>query len=349
MALEMDKRKMRILQAIIDDYIMTAVPVGSRTLSKRDDFNISSATIRNEMSDLEEMGYLEQPHTSAGRIPSSKAYRLYVNHIMQRAQLNEQERKAIRSYFTERIGQVEGLVRQTTTALSDITRYMAMVLPPQLTTVRVKNIQIVPLSSERALLVLVTDTGLIRDTMIRMPGGMNEYDLENFSRLLNRALHDKRLDGMLTDEVALIGKEMGQQKNFLLSVIEALDHQVKANTQRVELSGATNILYHPEYSDMNKAKEFLSAIESRDVLYQMLKKASTLEFSITIGDENENEELKDCSIVTATYRIGNEPMGSFGILGPMRMHYNHVLAILEYMQLSLSEALAGLMEQGKPE
>lgn len=347
--MDLDQRKLRILQAIIDDYILTAAPVGSRTISKRADFNISSATIRNEMSDLEEMGYLEQPHTSAGRVPSNKAYRLYVNHIMQRAQLNDQERKAIRGYFNSRISQVEGLVRQTATALSDITRYTAMVLPPQLNIVRIKHIQLVQLSAERALLVLVTDTGLIRDTMLRMPEGMNPSDLERFSNMLNATLRDKRLDQMAVDELMLLVDGMDGERTFLSGVLEAVEESVKKEAQRVELSGATNILYHPEYSDMNKAKTFLSALEGQDTLYQMLKKAATLEFSITIGDENEQEQLRDVSIVTATYRIGNEPMGSFGILGPTRMQYSRVLAILEYMQLSLSEALASLIEQDYPE
>lgn len=343
--MELDKRKIRILQAIIDDYILTAVPVGSRTLSKRADFNISSATIRNEMSDLEEMGYLEQPHTSAGRIPSNKAYRLYVNHMMQRAHLTDQERKAIRFYFNTRASQVDGLVRQTATALSEITRYTAMVLPPQLNAVRIKHIQLVALSAERALLVLVTDTGMIRDVMLRLPEGMNAYDLERFSGRLNAALRDMRLDQMAVDAVMLLGDEADGQRAFLTGVLDTLEHSVSADAQKIELSGATNILYHPEYSDMDKAKSFLSALEGRHTLYQMLKKASTLEFTISIGEENEPEELKDCSIVTATYRIGNEPMGSFGILGPTRMQYGRVLAILDYMQLSLSEALAGLLDE----
>lgn len=347
--MELDQRKMRILQAIIDDYILTAAPVGSRSISKRADFNISSATIRNEMSDLEELGYLEQPHTSAGRIPSNKAYRLYVNQIMQRAQLSEQERRAIRAYFCARMDQVEGLVRQTATALSDITRYTAMVLPPQLNTVRIKHVQLVQLSSERALLVLVTDTGFIRDVMLRVPEGMTAYDLDRFSKYLNDSLRDMRLNQMAVDEVVHMGEEMGSQRAFFQSVMEALEHHIQSNAQKIELSGATNILNYPEYSDMNKAKGFLAAIEGKDTLYQMLKKASTLEFSITIGEENESEQLKECSVVTATYRIGNEPMGSFGIIGPTRMHYSRVLSILEYMQLSLSEALAGLLEKDRHE
>jgi heat-inducible transcriptional repressor len=254
--MELDQRKMRILQAIIDDYILTAVPVGSRTISKRADFNLSSATIRNEMSDLEELGLLEQPHTSAGRIPSNKAYRLYVNQIMRRAQLTEQERQAIRSYFHARAEQVEGLVRLTANALSDITRYTAMVLPPQLHTVRIKHIQIVQLSqSNGALLVLVTDTGFFRDVMLRIPDGMTACDLERFSARLNDALRDMRLDKVAVEAVLHIGEETGSQRAFFQNIMEAIERQMSANPHKIELSGTTNILNFPEYSDMNKAKD----------------------------------------------------------------------------------------------
>ncbi|MDR1619150.1 MAG: heat-inducible transcriptional repressor HrcA [Clostridiales bacterium] len=343
--MELDQRKLRILQAIIDDYILTAAPVGSRTISKRADFNISSATIRNEMSDLEEMGYLEQPHTSAGRVPSNKAYRLYVNRIMQRAQLNDEERKIIRSYFFQRIDQVEGLVRQTATALSDITKYTAMVLPPQLNTVRIRHVQIVQINHERALLVLVTDTGMLRDVMLRLPEGMSGRDVERFSNRLNFILKDMRLDQLAIDEVQLLSEEMNEQRQFFQTVLDSLEQQMRSNAQKVELSGATNILFYPEYNNMEKAKSFLAALNTEGTLYQMLKRASKLEFSISIGDENEAPELSDCSIVTATYRMGSEPMGSFGVIGPTRMHYNRMLSILEYMRLSLSEALAGLIER----
>lgn len=347
--MELDARKMLILQAIIDDYIMTAAPVGSRTISKRADFNVSSATIRNEMSDLEELGYLEQPHTSAGRIPSNKAYRLYVNHMMQRAQLNEQERRMIRAYFNTRMDQVEGLVRQTATALSELTRYTAVVMAPQIETVRIKHIQLVQLSTERVLMVLVTDNGMIRDIMLRMPEGMSAQDLDRFSNRLNTLLRDVRLDQVAVDEVLSMGEEMGAQRAFFLNIMEALERNVHSTPQKVELSGATNILHYPEYSDMNKVRSFLSALEGKDTLYNILKKASRLEFSISIGEENEPDQLKDCSVVTATYRVGNTPMGSFGIIGPTRMHYSRVLSILEYMQLSLSEALVGLLEQDRLE
>ena len=343
--MELDKRKLKILQALIDDYILTAAPVGSRTLSKRAEFNVSPATIRNEMSDLEELGYLDQPHTSAGRIPSNKAYRLYVNHMMQRAQLNENERKAIRAYVHTRINQAEGLVRQTAMALSEITRYAAFALPPQYNTAKIKHMQAVQLSNERALLVLVTDTGLIRDVMLRLPEGITAQDLERFSVLLNKRLLNKRLDQLAVDQIIDIGEDLGEQRMFLQETLEIIERQLAAEQQKVQLSGTTNLLFQPEYSDADKAKAFLAALEGKDTLYHTLKKVSTLELSITIGEENDAQELKDCSIVTATYKIGRDPVGTFGILGPTRMNYSRVLAILEYMQLSLSETLIGMIEQ----
>ena len=342
--MELDARKMRILQAVIDDYILRAAPVGSRSISKRADFNLSSATIRNEMSDLEEMGLLEQPHTSAGRIPSDKAYRLYVNSIMQRAQLSDEERKAIRSYFSRRMEEVEAVVKQTATALSDITRYTAIVLPPQLHAIRLKHLQIVPVTSDRALLVLVTDAGFIRDAMIRLPEGLTTQDMERLSRMLTQRLSDQRLDQIAAVEMGELREKLGQDRVFFNQVMDAIGRNMQPGAQTVELSGATNILYYPEYNDVDKAKSFLSAIEGKDTLYRMLKRASSLEFSVTIGSENDQEELKDCSVVTATYKIGSDPLGSFGIIGPTRMPYARILSILEYMSMSLSEALLGVLD-----
>ncbi|MDD3921404.1 MAG: heat-inducible transcriptional repressor HrcA, partial [Eubacteriales bacterium] len=339
-----DARKIRILQAIIDDYIMTASPVGSRSISKRSDFNLSSATIRNEMSDLEEMGYLEQPHTSSGRVPSHKAYRLYVNNMMQRAQLSKEEQKTIRSYFSHRMDEVEGIIKQTAAALSDVTHYTAMVLPPQLHAVRLKHIQIVPVSSERALVIMVTDAGLVRDAMIRIPENMDVHRMEQLSHMLTERFRDHRLDQITQADLIELAEDMGMERAFFSSMMDAMERNMQPDVHAVELSGSTNMLAFPEYADMNKAKNFLAAIEGKDTLYQMLKKASTMEFSITIGPENDREELTDCSVVTATYKVGDDPLGTFGIIGPTRMHYGRVLSILEFMRMSMSEALLGIME-----
>lgn len=345
--MELDARKIRILQAIIDEYVMSASPVGSRFISKRDEFNLSSATIRNEMADLEELGYLEQPHTSAGRIPSDKAYRLYVDHMMHKAQLSRDEIGVIRSHMSSRLDEMESIIKQTAQALSAATHYTAMVLPPMLSANRLKHIQLLPLREGRALIVVITDTGFARDAVIRIPEDMGYEELERVSSMLTKRFANCRMDEVGERMLTEMGDELFERRAFLNTMVETIERQISIPKSGVELSGATNMLHYPEYSDMNKAKLFLAAVEGRDTLYQMLKKASQLEFSITIGGENESELLKDCSVVTATYRVGGEPMGSFGIIGPTRMQYGKVLSVLEFMRMSLGEILGNFIEEEK--
>ena len=345
--MKLDIRKIKILEAIIDEYIMSASPVGSRFISKRDDFNLSSATIRNEMADLEELGYLEQPHTSAGRIPSDKAYRLYVDHMLNRAELSSDEIKAIRSHMSGRIDEVESVIKQTAQTLSSVTNYTAMVLPPMLSSTRLKHMQLLPLHEGRALLVVITNNGFAKDAVIRIPDDMRYEELERISNMLTKRYVNCRMDELGERIVREVGEELFERRKFLNMMVEAIERKVSPTAVSVELSGATNMLHYPEYSDVNKAKTFLTAVEGRDTLYRMLKKASQLEFSITIGAENESESLKDCSIVTATYRVGGEPVGSFGIIGPTRMQYGKVISVLEFMRMSLGEILGNLLEEEK--
>jgi heat-inducible transcriptional repressor len=326
---------------------MSASPVGSRFISKRDDFNLSSATIRNEMADLEELGYLEQPHTSAGRIPSDKAYRLYVDHMLNRAELSSDEIKVIRSHMSGRIDEVESIIKQTAQALSSVTNYTAMVLPPMLAATRLKHMQLLPLHEGRALLVVITNNGFAKDAVIRIPDDMRYEELERISNMLTKRYVNCRMDELGERIVHELGEELFERRQFLNTMVEAIERKVSPAAVSVELSGATNMLHYPEYSDVNKAKTFLTAVEGRDTLYRMLKRASQLEFSITIGSENESESLKDCSIVTATYRVGGEPMGSFGIIGPTRMQYGKVISVLEFMRMSLGEILGNLLEEEK--
>jgi heat-inducible transcriptional repressor len=337
--MDLDARKLGILKAIIDEYILSASPVGSRSISKLEGFNLSSATIRNEMADLEELGYLEQPHTSAGRIPSDKAYRLYVNQMMQKASLTKDEIKLIRAHMTAKLDEVETIMKQTAQALSAVTHYTAMIMPPMLAANRLRHIQIVPLREGRALVVVVTTAGFARDAVIRIPEDMSEAELERISRIMTERFRDCRMDriGELVSQE--ISGELYDRRMFLNSMAETIERKIAPENPNVQLSGATNMLHYPEYNDVNKAKMFLAAVEGRNTLYELLKRASKLEFSITIGDENENEMLKDCSIVTATYQIGDEPMGSFGIIGPTRMHYGKVITVIEYMRRCLSEML----------
>lgn len=340
--MELDKRKMRILKAVIDDYILMATPVGSRAIAKHADIGLSPATIRNEMSDLEEMGLLEQPHTSAGRIPSDKGYRTYVNHIMQRAKLKVEEREYIRSHFSQTLSGVENIARQTANVLSQMTNYTSMVLSPQLKAIKIRHIQLVPVMEERALVVVVTDAGIARDSIIRIPEGMGADKLERLSRMLTARFANRRLSEVGEQMMREISAEVDQQKVFLESILTSLQKSVAPDEYSVVLSGATNILNFPEYNDVDKARDFLSLIESKELLYQLLSDATKLEFTVTIGQENPQDEMKGCSVITATYALGDQPVGSIGVIGPTRMQYARVLSILGYMVQGLNEMFTNL-------
>ena len=215
-----------------------------------------------------------------------------------------------------------------------------MAMPPILAANRLRHIQLVPLREGRALVVIVTTTGFARDAIIRVPEDIQTGELESISRLLTERFYDCRMDQIGERIASEMSGELFERRAFLCSVVEAIERKMEPESPNVQLSGATNMLHYPEYSDMNKAKTFLAAVEGRSMLYEMLKRASKLEFSITIGNENQDEMFKDCSIVTATYQVGDEPLGSFGIIGPTRMNYSKVISVLEYMRMSLSEMLS---------
>lgn len=342
--MNLDARKLRILHAIIDEYITSGNPVGSKSISQNREFQLSSATIRNEMADLEELGYLAQPYTSAGRVPSDKAYRLYVDQMLQRAQLTEDEAKLMRTYCHDRINNVQSVMRETANALSSITRYTAMVLMPEMDVNRLKHLQLVPLNEDNALVVVVTDAGVATDAVIRIPHDMMPDELERISRQITSRYRNCRMT-MLGDRLVRdIGGELESRRAFLSDLINTIQMSTEPGGHLVELSGATNMLKLPEYSDMGKAMHFLKAIEGKDILYRMLKKASVMEFTITIGAENEYDDLQDCSIVTATYRIGDVPFGTFGVVGPTRMQYGKVISAMECMRKSLSDVLCDILE-----
>ncbi len=342
--MELDMRKLMILQAIIDDYTLTAAPIGSRTISKRHDIGLSSATIRNEMSDLEELGFLEQPHTSAGRVPSDKAYRLYVNSIMQHASLTDNESRYIEQYFTSALDRVEDVMCQTARAISDMTKYTSMVLSPQLSGVKLKHIQLVPVTENKALAVIVTDAGIARDTILYVPKGTSMGDLEKLSRMLTERYAGMKVEDAASTILEEMPGEMRAQREFAQSLMKALRTNTGFGKNRVEVSGTTNLLTYPEFSNLERTRAFLTSLEEKEVPYEMLKAATKVEFSITIGNENEQPDLKGSSVVTATYRIGDSTTGSLGVIGPTRMDYARVLAVLRHIGKSLGDVLTNMFD-----
>ncbi len=335
--MEMDERKMRILQAIIDDYILTGVPVGSRTISKKYDMGLSSATIRNEMSDLEELGYLDQPHVSAGRIPSAKAYRLYVDTLLKTGRISDDSAEAVSRHFLGRIHQMEDVIDRAASVISSLTKYTAVVLPPKGKQPRLRTVQLVPVSASSALVVIVTDMGVVRDSVVRISDRVDSDTLYAISRALTEELQGLTLAEACEALPALIHR-MRDNEEILRGLYGFLNERMEAPSRaHVAVGGTSNMLNYPEYSDVEKARSFLSLMETRDKLAQIIAGSGEMAFTVRIGPETGVPEMADCSIVTATYSTRGGQQGTIGVIGPTRMQYSRVLSILNVMGHQLTD------------
>jgi len=344
--MELSDRKLAILKAVIDDYIMTGLPIGSRTISKKHGIELSSATIRNEMADLEELGFLVQPHTSAGRIPSHKAYRYYVDRLMKVVKLNPVEAENIKRYFQDRMSEVNEVLEKAAQALSDTTHHISMVLKPQLKQSIIKRIQFVKITERKAILLVVTDAGLVTDTVIVVPEGMSSDYMEMISRLLTEKLSQKTLEDAEADLRRSLEEHLRLRKEFVSDLLSAIETSVEPQGEKgIVLGGTQNIIEYPDFMSVEKAKNFISVLQTKEMLYDMMKKATRLEFSVTIGQENEVKELQDLSVVTATYKVGGKSLGSFGVIGPTRMDYSKVISILGFVSQSLNSILSEFVEE----
>jgi len=344
--MELSDRKLAILKAVIDDYIMTGLPIGSRTISKKHGIELSSATIRNEMADLEELGFLVQPHTSAGRIPSHKAYRYYVDRLMKVVKLNPVEAENIKRYFQDRMSEVNEVLEKAAQALSDTTHHISMVLKPQLKQSVIKRIQLVKITERKAILLVVTDAGLVTDTVIVVPEGMSSDYMEMISRLLTEKLSQKTLEDAEADLRRSLEEHLRLRKEFVSDLLSAIETSVEPQGEKgIVLGGTQNIIEYPDFMSVEKAKNFISVLQTKEMLYDMMKKATRLEFSVTIGQENEVKELQNLSVVTATYKVGGKSLGSFGVIGPTRMDYSKVISILGFVSQSLNSILSEFVEE----
>jgi heat-inducible transcriptional repressor len=337
--MKMDDRKFMILRTIIDDYIMTAVPVGSRTISRKHGVGFSPATIRNEMSDLEELGYLAQPHTSAGRVPSAKAYRLYVDQLMRVHRLSDQDMRRINEHLNVRVHEVEEVIRCAAQALSDVTNYTSLVMSPHVETLRIKRVQLIPVAESSALMIIVTSAGLVKDAVVRVPEGLESEILFRISEMLSEQLSGLTL-GEMRGRFALMFRDLTKHRRLLASVLDAMENRLNEQPEEVLVGGGSNLLAYPEYADVEKARLFLSVLESREKLYPLLRQTGSMEFTIRIGPENNMPELNECSLVTAVYRIGKHSTGTLGVLGPTRMDYGRVVSVLEFMGKAISRMLS---------
>lgn len=334
--MDLVERKLKILQAIINDFICTAQPVGSRTIAKKYNLGISSATIRNEMSDLEELGYLVQPHTSSGRIPSDLGYRLYVDSLMRRYELENKQKKAIRNLILNKMVEIDDVIKNTSRILSQITNLTSMSLSAQFRNSKLKNIKLVQVDNDKVLLILVSNSGVVKNVILRI-GNVSQNVLNKVSNLLKDKLKGKTIAYLDDEIIENIKSELVDYSTTIDTIIPKLQSSLEdLGESEIYLDGITNIFNLPEYTDINKAKKFIAAIEKKELIYDLLKNDSNEDMSIKIGSENEIDEINDCSIITATYRLNGKIIGKVGVIGPTRMDYSRVIAILNYLTNTLS-------------
>ncbi len=335
-----DERKCKILQAIINDYISTAEPVGSRTLARKYDLGISPATIRNEMADLELMGYIEQPHTSSGRVPSAKGYRFYVDCLMSPQQMSEQEITLINNWYHAKVQRIEEVFQETVKILSTMTQNISLVLAPQLSHCVFRYLQFLPLDEHRAILIVVTDTGFVENKVINIPEGISFRDLQQISEGINNRLAGLSFDKIKTPILGEIKHEVLPDAKMFQTAMEIIKQALTADKHdKVYLGGTTQLLNQPEFRDVEKVKGLLSMLEEQQLLCDILNIQDSDGVVVTIGRENKYSGIHECSMVQATYRIDGQVVGTVAVLGPTRMEYGKIMTVLEFMHRHLGEML----------
>ena len=337
--MELDERKQKILQAIIRNYMETGEPVGSRTISKYSDLNLSSATIRNEMSDLEEMGYIVQPHTSAGRIPSDKGYRLYVDHIMEEKNHEVQELKDL---MIERTDKMEQVLKQVVKVLAANTNYATMVSAPTYHRNKLKFIQLSKVTATQILAVIMIEGNIVRNKVIDVTEELDQETVLKLNILLNSVLNGLSIEEINLAMIQNLKEQAGIHSELVGSVIDAVAEVIHSEDEvEIYTSGATNIFRYPELSDNGKASELINAFEEKqqltNLVTQTLENEDNKGIQVYIGQETPIQSMKDCSVVTATYELGEGLQGTIVIIGPKRMDYENVLKTLKTLTEQLDE------------
>lgn len=336
--MDLDERKLKILKAIIQTYLQTGEPVGSRTISKYTDLNLSSATIRNEMADLEEMGYILQPHTSAGRIPSDKGYRLYVDQLVAE---RTQEVAQMNSLMIERTDRMEKVLKQVVKILATNTNYATMITGPTYHKNKVQFIQLSQVNEREILAVIVIAGNIIRNKMITVEEELGDDIILSLNLLLNTSLNGLTIEDINLDVITTLKQKAGIHGALISDILDAVAEAIRTDEEEMEIytSGATNIFKYPELSDSQRASELISTLEEKQLLADFARGIETDEtetgIQVYIGNESPVKTMKDCSVVTATYELGEGMKGTIGIIGPKRMDYENVMDNLKTLRSQL--------------
>jgi heat-inducible transcriptional repressor len=336
--MELDERKLKILQVIIRNYLETGEPVGSRTISKYSDLNLSSATIRNEMADLEELGYITQPHTSAGRIPTDKGYRLYVDTMLE---AKVQEIEDMKEILVQKTDRIDSLLKQIAKLLAENTHYASLVTKPQYRSLKVKFIQLTEVDSTQLLAIIVLEGNIVKNKIIATSEALEKDIILKLNIVLNTFLQGLDLKEINMPVIQKIKEQAGNYGNLVSDILDTIAQAISEEDEvEVYTSGATNILKYPELSDMKKVTELMNTFEEQEQLTELIGNSENPDetgIQVYIGSETPVESMKDCSVVTATYEIDDGVYGKIGIIGPKRMDYEKVIGTLHTLMVQLDD------------
>lgn len=336
----LNERKKKILQIIIEDYISSAEPVGSRTIARKYDLGLSPATIRNEMSDLELLGYLEQPHTSAGRIPSAQAYRFYVDALIEPGTLTDNDMALIDGWYNERRRNIDDIFQSTAKILSRMTQNVSMVLTNQQTIANFCYLKFLPLDSQHAILCIVADDGSIDTNVVDIPLGMSSEEMDYLAGKMSKLLEDRNLSDISVEILQNVHTDVVEDKLIFSSLLQAVRKMTgRRQEQKVFLGGTKQLLNQPEFRDVERVRNLLGILEEEKVLKDLLQGGEDSGLKVTIGSENKFTGIQDCSMVQATYRLNGQIVGTMAVLGPTRMEYGKVISVMAYLHKSLKTIL----------
>lgn len=346
--MSLDDRKINILKAIIGSYIESGEAIGSRTISKKYELGVSPATIRNEMSDLEEMGFLVQPHTSSGRIPTDKAYRYYVDNIwksfLQPADTAKLNISDIRKIIEDEVQEMDLILKNSVRMLSQFTRYTSFIIAPQMRKSVVSRIQLVPVEYNKVLMIIILNNNLVRQGMIKLNRPIPYDQMDKISNILTDRLRGYKLEDfnddlkrLIIDDIYSIKENVSESIRELMPYL--INHVASFEDVNMYSDGIENILDFPEYSDPAKAKEFMSFISNKESVAKLVQDIGKHDIDISIGHENPYEELKDCSLITATYKFNGKIIGKIGVIGPTRMDYESVISTVKAMSDAMNQII----------
>lgn len=336
----LNERKKKILQIIIEDYISSAEPVGSRTIARKYDLGLSPATIRNEMSDLELLGYLEQQHTSAGRIPSAQAYRFYVDALIEPGTLTDNDMALIDGWYNERRRNIDDIFQSTAKILSRMTQNVSMVLTNQQTIANFCYLKFLPLDSQHAILCIVADDGSIDTNVVDIPLGMSSEEMDYLAGKMSKLLEDRNLSDISVEILQNVHTDVVEDKLIFSSLLQAVRKMTgRRQEQKVFLGGTKQLLNQPEFRDVERVRNLLGILEEEKVLKDLLQGGEDSGLKVTIGSENKFTGIQDCSMVQATYRLNGQIVGTMAVLGPTRMEYGKVISVMDYLHKYLKTIL----------